>query len=83
MGLSDNEGICQIGETSSWNDAISSFKLYGGTTRATLTLCKDTNGGGSSVTATVAADGEVDVASLPGTYGSSWNDAVSSLKVTY
>jgi hypothetical protein len=67
-----------------WNDDASSFVLYGPTTGgATLTLYKDANCSGSTVTASVAANGTTSVSSLSSTYGSSWNDSLSSFKVTY
>jgi hypothetical protein len=63
----------------SFNDALSSYKWATDTGSATLTLYKDINCSGSSTTSTAASSSSVSVSSM----GSSWNDVVSSIKVTY
>jgi hypothetical protein len=63
----------------SFNDALSSYKWATDTGSATLTFYKDINCSGSSTTSTAASNSSVSVSSM----GSSWNDVVSSFKVSY
>lgn len=77
--------IADIGAGSTWNDAVGSLKLYAplGTT-ATLKVFKDADCSGDKDISTVASDGaSVSVSSVNNTFGSGWNDEISSFKVTY
>jgi hypothetical protein len=63
-----------------FNDTLSSYKFsVGSSGDATLWLFKDINGGGSTSTNTQSANADSDVSNI----GSSWNDVVSSFKITW
>lgn len=71
-------------KSSSWNDDASSMKLVAPTGgSATITLYKDADCSGGSTSVSAAANNYLAISSLGGYFGSSWNDSVSSFKVTY
>lgn len=79
-------GACfNIGDVKSgWNDDVSSLKLIAPKTHsARVYVYKDANCSGSEANTYAASGSTTSVSSLGGTYGSGWNDELSSFKVVY
>ncbi|MEZ4294940.1 MAG: hypothetical protein R3B70_08175 [Polyangiaceae bacterium] len=69
---------------STWANDVSSYVLHAPVAHsATITLYKDDDCSGSAVTTTASAGSSTSVDSLTSTFGSGWNDAVNSFKVSY
>lgn len=69
---------------STWNDVVGSLALYAPANgSATLHVYKNTGCSGTEATTTAGTNATTSVANVNSTYGSGWNDAISSFKVVY
>jgi len=69
---------------SGWNDEVSSLKLNARNNNpATIYLYKDANCSGGVASTIASAGSTASVSSFTNTYGSGWNDVLSSFKVVY
>jgi hypothetical protein len=70
--------------TYSFNDKASSYVWYNNSVASTtVTFYKDADCSGTSTARTKSAGSSDSVSSISGTFGSSWQDAVSSFKVSW
>jgi len=68
----------------SFNDKVSSYNWYNNSNASsTVWLYKDANCSGTVATRTVAAGSSEAITSVTSTFGSSWNDVISSFKVSW
>lgn len=67
-----------------FNDKMSSYNWYNNSvSSSTVWLYKDINCSGTVATRTVAASGSENVTSVGGTLGDSWQDEISSFKISW